>query len=107
VNFLKNGKPTQRPEGVYSTDLFTDEMINSIKKFDGDGKSLFMYFYLPFQLSHIPLQVPQQYIQKYMGKYDMGCDQIRRQRFEKQKELGIWPADIIVFPVKLLSQSKL
>lgn len=92
VTFLKNGKPTQRPEGVFSTDLFTDEMINSIKKFHGDGKPLFMY--LPFQVTHTPFQVPQQYIQKYMGKYDMGWDQIRKQRFEKQKELGIWPADM-------------
>ena len=92
VNYLKNGKPTIRPEGVYSTDLFTDEMINSIKNVHGDGKPLFMY--LPFQVTHTPFQVPPQYIQKYMGKYDMGWDQIREQRFEKQKELGFWSADM-------------
>lgn len=92
VTFLKNGQKVDRYDGAYSTDLFTDEMINSIAKFQGDGKPLFMY--LPLQVTHTPLQIPQQYIQKYMGKYDMGWDQIRNERFEKQKELGMWPADV-------------
>jgi arylsulfatase A-like enzyme len=33
-------------------------------------------------------------LQKYEGVYDVGWDKIREQRFEKQKERGIWPANM-------------
>ena len=32
-------------------------------------------------------------LSKYEGVYDGGWEKIREQRFEKQKELGIWPAN--------------
>jgi arylsulfatase len=63
-----------------------------MKKFHADGKPLFMY--LAFQVAHSPFQAPQEFIKKYEDVYKVGYDKIREQRFEKQKQLGIWPADM-------------
>jgi arylsulfatase len=76
-------------------------LIDSIKKFQGDGKPLFM-FWSP-QVALNPYQAPQDYIKKYEGVYDVGYDKIREQRFEKQKELGFWPADMPL-PTRLPEQ---
>ena len=77
---------------TYSTDLYTNIMMDQIKKFHSDGKPLFMY--LSYQADHSPFQAPQAYIKKYEGVYNVGYDKIREQRFEKQKELGIWPSNM-------------
>jgi arylsulfatase A-like enzyme len=94
--FIKNGKVIDRPNGTYSSDLFTSELINSISKFQGDDKPLFMY--LAFQATHTPLQAPASLIKRYLGKYDAGWDAIRKQRFERQKEYGIWPEKLQQLP---------
>ena len=49
------------------------------------------FLYLPFGAQHSPHQVPEEYIDMYDGVYDKGWDEIREERFEKQKDLGIIP----------------
>jgi arylsulfatase len=90
--FMHNDKVVQRDNKTYSNDLYADTTIDQIKKFHGDGKPLFMY--LAFQVAHSPFQAPLESIQKYEETYKVGYDKIREQRFEKQKQLGIWPADM-------------
>ena len=93
VTFVQNGKIVQRPDNTtYSNELYTNIMLESIKKFKDDGKPLFMY--LSFQVAHSPFQAPQDYIKKYEGVYNVGYDIIREKRFDKQKELSIWSSDI-------------
>ena len=41
------------------------------------------------------MQAPQEYIDRYMGRYDIGWDKLRRQRLERAVELGIVPKDTI------------
>jgi arylsulfatase A-like enzyme len=91
--FMRNDKIVPRPDnGTYSNDLYTNMMLDQIKKYKGDGKPLFMY--LSFQVAHSPFQAPQEFMKKYDGVYDVGYDKIREQRFDKQKQLGIWSADM-------------
>ena len=72
-----------------SNDLYTNIMLEQIKKYHGDGKPLFMY--LSFQVAHSPFQAPEDVIKKYEDVfYKGGYDKIREQRFEKQKQLGMW-----------------
>lgn len=49
------------------------------------------FLYLPFGAQHSPHQVPEEYIDMYEGVYDKGWDEIRKERFERQKEFGIIP----------------
>jgi arylsulfatase A-like enzyme len=91
--FMHNDKIVPRPDnGTYSNDIYTNIMLDQIKKYKDDGKPLFMY--LSFQVAHSPFQAPQEFMKKYDGVYDVGYDKIREQRFEKQKQLGIWSADM-------------
>jgi arylsulfatase A-like enzyme len=91
--FMRNDKIVLRPDnGTYSNDLYTNIMLNQIKKYHSDGKPLFMY--LSFQVAHSPFQAPEDVIKKYEDVYKVGYDKIREQRFEKQKQLGIWNADM-------------
>ena len=72
---------------------FTQIKCNSvINKTKGDGKPLFMY--LAFQVAHSPFMAPAESIGKYDKIYSAGWDKIRELRFEKQKELGMWPANM-------------
>ncbi|MFZ0553992.1 MAG: arylsulfatase, partial [Nitrososphaeraceae archaeon] len=92
--FLENDTEVLRPGNgtLFSNDLYTDKMIEYINKTQGDDKPLFMY--LAFQVAHSPFQAPADKIEKYSQIYSSGWDTIREQRFEKQKELGIWPANM-------------
>lgn len=54
-------------------------------------KPFFVYF-TPGAV-HAPHHVPQDYIDKYSGKFDEGWDVIRERIFEQQKTLGVIPDD--------------
>lgn len=93
VTFLNNSNIVPRPDNTtYSNDLYTNAMLSLLKKYQGDDKPFFAY--LAFQVAHSPFQAPQEDIKKYDDVYDVGYDKIREQRFEKQKQLGMWPSDM-------------
>jgi arylsulfatase len=93
ATFIDNGKIVEKPNGTqFSNEFYTDKMIDFIKKSKENNKPFFGY--LAFQVAHTPFQAPSEYIKKYEGVYDAGWDKIREKRFEKQKELGIWPANM-------------
>jgi arylsulfatase A-like enzyme len=95
VTFVHNNAIVSRPDNTtYSADLYTNKLIDQIKKVQGNSKPLFMY--LSFQEAHSPFQAPQAYINKYQGVYQVGYDKIREERFAKQRELGLWPANTTV-----------
>ena len=50
----------------YSSRFYVDKMIEFIESNRGDGKTVFSPTF-PFQAVHIPVQVPQEYTNKYMG----------------------------------------
>jgi arylsulfatase len=52
----------------------------------------FMVLFAPGAM-HSPHQAPPDYIAKYRGKFDMGWDRAREVVLERQKKLGIVPAD--------------
>jgi arylsulfatase len=77
------------PEGKFSTDVYTEKMIEFIR--NGQKNKPF-FAYLAYTAPHWPLQVPADYIDKYKGRYDMGYDSLRTMRFNKQKAMSIIPA---------------
>lgn len=80
-----------------TTDL-TDHAIQYIRDQKNISKNKpFMLYYTPGAM-HFPIQVPEEYKERYEGVYDVGWDVIRKQRFEKQKELGIIPLDAELAP---------
>src|SRR5262249_26078939 len=47
---------------------------------------------------HTPHHVPREWIAKYQGKFDQGWDKLREQTFERQKKLGVIPANAQLTP---------
>jgi arylsulfatase len=43
--------------------------------------------------THAPHQAPEEWIKKFDGKFDSGWDEYRKQTLERQKRMGIVPAD--------------
>jgi arylsulfatase len=59
-------------------------------------KPFFLYF-AP-GATHAPHHAPKAWADKYKGKFDMGWDKLREQTFERQKRMGIIPADSKISP---------
>lgn len=80
-------------EGYHLSEDLTDKAIQYI----GDTKSYNpdkpFFGYVAFGAQHSPLQVPDKYIEMYKGKFDEGWHVYRERVLERQKELGIVPAD--------------
>lgn len=98
AHYFINDEPVdQLPDDFYSSKDYTDFIINSIND-DNDSKSPW-YAQLAFTAPHWPLQAPQEYIDKYKGRYDAGYEVIREERIKRAKSLGVIPNDAPTYPL--------
>jgi len=79
------------PEGGYSTQVYTDRLIEFIEDGREDGRPFFAF--AAYTSPHWPLQVPEEDLELYRGRYDMGYDRLREMRFESLQEARIVPTD--------------
>jgi len=87
-------EPEKSPEEGYTLNQdLADRAITWVRqqKALAPDKPFFMY-YAP-GATHAPHHVPQEWIDRYHGKFDAGWDALREQIFAKQKELGVIPRD--------------
>lgn len=94
--FFLNGKQL-KPEEIeheiepfYKTDAFTDYALRWMDEALQKDKPFFLY--LPYHSAHYPLQARQEDIAKYRGKYKIGWDKLREQRYNRMIEMGVLPA---------------
>ncbi|TCO50308.1 arylsulfatase [Kribbella antiqua] len=83
-----------RPEDGYhlTTDL-VDQAISLVRAQSSVTPEKPFFLHLAFAAAHAPHQAPQEYLDKYRGRYDEGWDVVRETRFRRQKELGLIPPD--------------
>ena len=74
------------PKNWYSTDLWTDFGLKFIDEARAAKKPFFLY--LAHNAPHFPLQASAEDIAKFRGRYKMGWDKLRAERYARQKELG-------------------
>ena len=81
------------PDGRHLSDQITDKAIGYIdrQKTAAPDKPFFLY-YAP-GATHAPHQVDKYWSDQYKGKFDKGWDAYRQEVFDRQKKLGIIPAD--------------
>jgi arylsulfatase len=85
-----------KPDGRHLSDQITDKAIfyiDRVKKID-PNKPFFLY-YAP-GATHAPHQVDKYWSDKYKGKFDQGWDWYRQETFERQKKLGVIPANAVL-----------
>ncbi|MBB5351328.1 arylsulfatase [Haloferula luteola] len=82
---------TDRP--FYTTDAFADHAREFILDHEkGPSKDEPYFLYLAFTAPHWPHHAHDQELKKYQGRYAMGWDKLRQQRFARQKASGLIPA---------------
>jgi arylsulfatase A-like enzyme len=87
-------EPDKTPaEGYHFTEDMTDKAINWIRQQKAlmSDKPFFAYF-AP-GATHAPHHVPEQWSEKYKGKFDQGWDRLRDEVLVRQKELGVVPPE--------------
>ncbi|KAF5617701.1 arylsulfatase [Fusarium tjaetaba] len=100
--WMENQNPVDRkkdlPGDFYSTNFFTDKLLDMLSNRTKEEKEQPFFSYLAYTAPHWPMQAPQDVIEKYSGKYDNGPDQLRLDRLAKLKELGLVPSDVEAAP---------
>jgi len=92
ANWFADGERFELPEDFYSSRFLIDKTIEFIDSNLDDGKPFFAY--VPFQAVHIPVQAPQEFIDRYMGVYDEGWDVLRDSRRQRAIEVGLVPENV-------------
>jgi arylsulfatase A-like enzyme len=86
--WFEDGVETSLPEDFYSSRFIVDTAIQYLAKTDQDKP---FFAYLPFQAIHIPVQAPQEFIDRYKGRYDAGWEALRKERHARAQALGLIP----------------
>jgi arylsulfatase A-like enzyme len=92
ANWYADGERFQLPEDFYSSRFLIDKTIEFIDANRHDSQPFFAY--VPFQAVHIPVQAPQEYIDKYVGVYDEGWDKLRESRHLRAVGMGVLPDNV-------------
>lgn len=85
--YRENGKRVSWPEGAFSSEFYTDKMISFIEGNKDDGRPFFAF--LSYTAPHWPLQAPDDYLDKYKGKYDAGYDALALSRITSLENMGL------------------
>lgn len=89
VAYREDGQPVTPPADFFSSTFYTDKLIEYIESNRGDGQPFFAF--ATYTAPHWPLQAPDDFIDRYQGRYDQGWEVIRQARVERQKALGLFP----------------
>jgi arylsulfatase len=83
------------PKPVHSHYHLSEDLVDQSLAFLTDHLSVTpdrpFFLYLAFGATHEPHQAPKEFIEKYDGVYEKGWDQIREERFRRQKEMKVIP----------------
>jgi arylsulfatase len=89
IHFARGNEEYLPPaENWYMTDAITDEALRMLDRNSGKNHPVFLY--LAYTAPHWPLHAWPEDIEKYRGKYLSGWDELRRQRYQRQMELGLF-----------------
>jgi len=76
------------PDDFYVTEHYTDKMLEYLQSTE-EGTPWFAY--MPYTAPHWPLQLPDDWLDRYAGRYDDGYDSLRARRFEQATAAGVLP----------------
>jgi arylsulfatase len=91
--FREDGKEVDWPIGRFSTDVYTDRMIDYFESAPADRP---LFAYVAYTAPHWPLQAPDEYLEKYAGRYAAGWDAVQSARLARMQQLGLVAAATVV-----------
>ena len=96
--YLEDGVAVELPEDFYSSIGYTDKIVEYLDAVPADSETPFLA-YLAYTAPHDPLQVPEDWRDRYDGQYDAGPMAIKAARLERQNALGLTPDGIAQWEV--------
>lgn len=87
VQLYRNNEPFYLDKGRYLTDEITSQALGFLDEQNKEQKPFFLY--LAFNAPHWPLQAVPEDIAKYKGKYSIGWDSLRVQRYQNAVAKGV------------------
>jgi arylsulfatase len=91
-NHFEDDKPlpaVTTDSGYYATTAIAEHAITCLKDHAEQHAGRPFFSYVAFTAPHFPLQAPQEDVARYRDKYLRGWDAVRRERWTRQKQLGI------------------
>jgi arylsulfatase A-like enzyme len=82
----------QSPDYHFTVDM-TDQAIKWVSAQHSLTPDRPFYMYFATGATHAPHHAPKEWIAKYKGQFSGGWDKLREETFERQKKMGIIPAD--------------
>lgn len=87
-------EPNLKPEdGYHLTEDLSKDAIHWIQQQQSLNPDKPYFAYFSTGAIHAPLHVQKEWIEKYKGKFDDGWDKMREETIQRQKKMGIIPAD--------------
>lgn len=83
------------PDYILDRDM-ADNAINWIHTQRGTAPNRPFFIYYAPGTAHAPLQAPEEWNLRFRGQFDAGWDVMREQTLERQKAMGIVPADTVL-----------
>ena len=74
-------------DDYYMTDAINDHAVEMIERFSKDKNPFFVY--VSHFAPHNPIQAKQEDIEKYQGKFMAGWDVLRKERHQRQLDMGL------------------
>lgn len=78
-------------DGYHVSEDLVDQLLRMVSDSKGVRPDRPFFAYVPFGATHAPHQAPQEYLDKYRGRFDEGWDVVRERWFERQLALGVIP----------------
>jgi arylsulfatase/uncharacterized sulfatase len=91
AHWYADGEEVELPSDFYSSKTYIDKTISFHEEEQNTDNPFFSY--IAFQAIHTPVQAPKEFVDHYMEVYAKGWDQMREDRFNKAKQLGLIPED--------------
>lgn len=88
VRYFDNGHQTKLPPDFYSSAFYTDRLIADIEASLETRPARPFFAYAAYTAPHWPLQVPDDWLDRYVGMYDEGYEALAAQRLKRQIGLG-------------------
>lgn len=92
-------RKTELPKNFYSSDYFTNCLLQFLDERTPVEKEQPFFAYLAFTTPHWPLQAPKEVLSKYHHQHDDGPEQLRLRRLAQLQKLELVPADITPAPL--------
>jgi arylsulfatase len=86
------------PEGYFFTDDITDQAIAMVRAGKAADPTKPFFLYVAHGAVHAPLHAQPDDIAAHRGRYDGGWDELRRQRYERQLQMGVVPEGVELAP---------